>query len=127
MQPCPIFIVKVVPLIHGHEVNHRAFWQIHRFVEHQVPILHRCSQCVCHAQRLPRDKGQRAKAKAGLGAEGERLDLDRGDIGGGNCVLGGDDDPLDVDGGWLGIDRGGTIRNPTPLWVSRSVWYQPTR
>jgi hypothetical protein len=66
VQPCPIFIVKVVPLIHGHEVNHRAFWQIYRFVEHQVPVLHRCSQCVCHAQRLPHDKGQRAKRRRAL-------------------------------------------------------------
>jgi hypothetical protein len=53
VQPRSIFIVKVVALIHGHQVNDRAFRQVHRLVEHKMPVLHGCSQCVCHEQRLP--------------------------------------------------------------------------
>jgi hypothetical protein len=34
VQPRAIVIVKVVPVIHGHQVNDRAFRQIHRLVEH---------------------------------------------------------------------------------------------
>jgi hypothetical protein len=34
VQPRAIVFVKVVALIHGHQVNDRAFRQIYRLVEH---------------------------------------------------------------------------------------------
>jgi len=34
VQSRAIVSVKVVPLIHGHQVNDRAFRQVHRLVEH---------------------------------------------------------------------------------------------
>jgi hypothetical protein len=43
VQPRPIFLVKVVALIHRHQVNDRAFRQVHRLVEHEVSVLYSCS------------------------------------------------------------------------------------
>ena len=53
VQSLPIRLVKVIPLIDRHQVADRALRQVHWFVEHQVPVLHGCSQCMRHTYTLP--------------------------------------------------------------------------
>ena len=53
VQSLPIRLVKVIPLIDRHQVDDRALRQVHWFVEHQVPVLHGCSQCMRHTYTLP--------------------------------------------------------------------------
>lgn len=51
MQPGPVFVIEIVALVDGYQIDDRAFRQIHRLVEHEPPRPYRCSQRMGHDEK----------------------------------------------------------------------------